>query len=54
MTCLYDHIDETFSVSSIVEIFRGEFQMFFGSEGEAPQWDLENSGFMFADFRKGL
>lgn len=53
-TCLYDHIDETFSVSSIVEIFRGEFQMFFGSENDDLQWDLENSGFMFADSRKEL
>ena len=45
-TYLYDHIDETFPVSSIVEIFEGEFQRFFGSEADALQGDLENMGFV--------
>lgn len=51
-TCLYDHIDETFSVSSIVETFRGEFQRFFDSEADTLQGNLDNMDLMLANSRK--
>lgn len=45
-TCLYDHINETISVSSIVEMFKGDFERFLGSEADALRWDLDNMGLM--------
>ena len=53
-TYLYDHIDETFTVGSIVEIFKGEFQKFFGSEADDLQEDLENMSLMPVNSRKEL
>lgn len=48
-TCLYHHTDETFPASSIVGIFRGEFERFFGSTADALQLDLENIGLILVD-----
>lgn len=45
-TCLYDHINETIPVSSIVDMFRAEFERFFDSEAGAFRWDLDNIGLM--------
>lgn len=53
-TCLYEHIDETFPVSSIVEIFKEEFQGFFGSEAGDFLKDLENMSLMVVNSRKEL
>lgn len=41
-TYLNNHVDETFTVSSIVEIFEGEFKRFFGSRADTLEVDLEN------------
>ena len=48
-TCLHDHINETIPVCSIVEMFKGEFERFFGSEADALGWNLENMGLMPVD-----
>ncbi len=53
-TCLHRHIDETFPVGSIVEIFKGEFQRFFGSDADALRGDLENMGLMHVKSERKL
>ncbi len=53
-TYLYDQIDETFTVGSIVQIFKGEFKKFFGSEADDLQEDLENMSLMPVNSRKEL
>lgn len=51
-TYLYDHVDETFQVGSIVEMFKGEFERFFGSAADALQSDLQNTDLMYVKSRR--
>jgi lipoate-protein ligase A len=53
-TYLNDHVDETFTVSSIVEIFEGEFERFFGSEADALQVDPKNMDLMYVESERKL
>jgi lipoate-protein ligase A len=46
-TCLCDHIDETFPINSIVEMFKGEFERFFRSKAGTFQPQLEKSDSTF-------